>query len=579
MLRRTTLGAVALGGTLLALAAPTRAQDNNRLDTAHRAYATYELLRGGRPLSEELFRLGWPTSGEWQRLTHEMAADPGAWLVQSTLGSGAGLRLSASEYEWSRADRAKRGGENVQGPAALLRRQIQAYRTIAGAPGSLVLPGGWDPTFIPVWRADAQLGSTWHPDNVGTWTWRDSGQAVHTLEGLGFTLLSEVEYARQQLLHEREEDLGGRRAKYIGRNGRDGFFALVALHSALAKVAELRSLMFDLKNLTITSTSEPLKLDELRYFCAHKWNSAVGANGRIVHTVVDGVDNQRSHLSGQAAVLMGLSNLALLCDPSLKGPVSELWKERTIEGTKVPMFEKDTYLKVVELAVCVFRSMRTQHVDVRAGRAVSVSGGRTITAADLGLYLTAIEAFMEIVPPTGPAGGDKSPLYKDLQDEQRKGRTLLTTLAEQIRSWDDPQDPGLYDYYDVASNEQGTRSRSLASQAFCVRGLMAVHRALSRQTPRSMYVLSAEKLMRYLEQDRWVQQVGAYLEPKKGQNRSASLQAAAALLGALREMAVQAGDGRALMRYRQCLEGMQERGLYRPAADRAPPTLASEITD
>lgn len=569
--------AVALAAAL-GVASPALAQESNRLDTADRAYATYELLRGGRPLSEELFRLGWPTGRDWQQLTVETSGEAGAWLVQSLLGSGAGLRLSASGYERARAEQAKRAGENVQGPAALLRRELQAYRVIAGAPPGLTLPGGWDPTFLPMWRADSTLTSAWNPDNVGSWTWRGDPQPHYSLDALGFTLLSEVEYASQQLGHEREENLGGRGTRYLGWTGRDGFFALVALHSALAKVAELKNLMFDLKSTTITSTSAPLELDELRYFCAYRWDSAVGADGRIVHTALSGVDDQRSHLNGQAAVLLGLCRLALLCDPSHKGPLADLWKERMVEGTKVPMFEKETFASVVELAVSVFRSMRTQHVDVRAGRAVSVSGGRTIAAADLGLYLMAIDAFMQLsCPDKGPQA--QLPAFKELPEEQRKGRTLLTTLAEQIRSWDDPKEPGVCDVYDVKSNEHATRTRSLASQAFCVRGLIAVHSALSRLNVRSTYPVAAEKLMRFLEQDRWVSQAGTYLEPKKGNSRSASLLGSAALLGALRSMAIRAEDGRALMRYRQCLDSLQAHGLYKAPGERTPPTLASEISE
>ena len=549
-----------------------------RLDAGDRAYASWELLRGGQPFQEELFRLGWPTSKAWQRLTLELAGEPGSRMVQATLASGAGMRLSASEYERSRAERLSRAGEAVQGPAALLRREILAYRSIAGLPAEVNIPGGFDPTFLPAWRAEAKTTRPWAEDDLGSWAWVEPQAPTYRLDTLGFTLLAEVEYARQQLSYERTEDLAGRKTKYLGRTGRDGFFGLLALHSAVAKALELKSLVFDLKTLGITSTSEPLKLDELRFFFGAGWTSTVGADGRISHVSLQGSDWERSYLRGQAAVLLGLCNLAALCDPTAPAPLPDLFKPRQLAGQNVPMFEKETFATVVELAIYTFRSLRTLHVDVRDGRAISVSGGRTITAADLGLYLCAIEAFRNVTPPTGPAvQGPQASLWKDLQDEQGKGRTLLNALSEQVRSWDDQRDPGVYDVYDVKSNQRATRTRSLASQAMCVRGLMAAHRGLARGAPRSPYSVTAERLLRYLERDRWVAATGAYLEPKSGAGaRSTSLLGAAAVLGALRETAL-AGDGRALLRYQQCLEGLSQRGLYAPPADRAPPSLAGEL--
>lgn len=563
------------------LSVPVRAAEE-RVEVGARYYATWELLRGGHPLPPELFRLGWPTSADWQRLSLDLAAEPGGRLVQAGLASGAGLRLSSSEYMRSRFEKLKRGGSTLQGPLALLRGELQAFRDMAGAPSQLFIPGGFDPVCIPAWKAVPTLQKPWNELDLSTWEWVPVQNPEYRLEALGFAMLAEAEYARQQLTHERTENLAGKQTKYIGRSGLDGFFALLALHSALAKANELRSLILDLKPLTmiVPPPANVLELNELQCFFGPGWTTAVGTDARAAHSVLQGTEMQRSHLRGQAAVLLGLSHLAALCDPS-STPGS--FHQKLSGLAPAPILDKSTLVELVKLAVFTFRSMRTLHFDVREARALSISDGRTIAAADLGLYLTAIEAFMDLVkPPSGSTAQSQlgQQPWKELIDEQKKGRTLLSALAAQLSSWDDAKDPGLFDVYDVKNNLGQGKSRSLEAQAMCVRGLVATHKVLAKGSARSQYSATAERLMRFLERDRWLGPAGTYLEPKVGNApRQAKLLGAASILGALRELAIHTQDGRALMRYQQCLVSLHARGLYRPPGDKSPPSLAVEVNE
>lgn len=575
------------GGWLLlsvVLALPARGAEEP-IEAGDRYYATWELLRGGHPLMPDLFRLGWPTSTEWQRLTGELSAEPGSRLVQAGLASRAGIPLSSSEYARGRFEKLKRAGSTLQGPLALVRGELQAFRDMAGAPPQLSIPGGFDPTFLPVWKSEAALVRAWNELDLSTYEWVPAQGQEYRLEGLGFALLAEAEFARQQLTFEREVLLGGKPTKYLGRSGEEGFFGLVALHSAIAKAMELRSLMIDAKPLAITTlgpADDILKLNELQFFLAPGWTTQIGANGQATHTILNKGDLQRSHLRAQAAVLLGLAQLVALCDPAI---TPGAFHQKLAGVQPAPILDKSLHLELVKLAVFTFRSTRTLHVDVRAGRALSIAGGRTITAGDLGLYLAAIEAFMDHVRlpsgPTAQATIAASPVWRELDEELKRGRTLLSTLAGQIASWDDPKDPGITDRYDVQSNERVGKPRSLETQALCVRGLIAAHKVLApKGTSRSQYSATAERLMRFLERERWHAAARTYLEPKVGNaERHAKLLGAASILGALRELAVHTQDGRALMRYQQCLESLHARGLYRRPGDKVPPSLAVEVDE
>ncbi|MCO5172497.1 MAG: hypothetical protein M9894_39875 [Planctomycetes bacterium] len=562
-----------LVATLLGGGAQARGQDL-RFEAAEQLYALSEVLEGGG-LWSQLFRNGWPTDATHRRLTQELCGQGADALMAAYLGSGAGLPLSASAHQEARAQRQRTAGAT---PHALLRQELAAYKQLSGATFSV--PQAFDPVAVPLHRARAELARPFDAGDLGTLRWKETPSPRHSLEALGFALLCEARYARLQLAHRRDGPTG--KGKLWGATPEGGFFGLVAAHCAVAKLHELRRLIVDVRSEDFSPRDSLAGLEEFRYFLPSGWTAAPGRTGGVQPALLPGDERLKSHLQGLAAVLLGACELLALADPEGPKELQALFGDRAPDGLSVTLMEKDVHDQALELALFAFRSMRAFHVNVVQGRATSLGGpttrGSTITPGDLGLFLMSLEAFRQRVRLAG-RGADKHPRHADVQEEQRKADTLLRSLASaSLREWD-ADEPGFYDLYSIAANSRQAQTKSLASQALAVRGLLATHRHVAPGGEASPFLAAAERTLRWVDRERWEAPARAFVE-RGGDGAAASKVSslgAAATLGALRDMALTTKDGRYLTRYMQYLETLADRGLFRRAADRAAAGLAAEV--
>lgn len=556
-------------------ARPTRAQAQDlRFEAGEHLYALSELLAGGEPLYLELFKNGWPTDQQYRRLTRELDTQA---LVASYLGSGAGLPLSATSYVDGRAQRAKQPGLTA---AVLLRQELNTYKQLTGA--TFTIPQQFDPVAVPYHRSRAELQQAFKPQDLGTLRWKATPSPRHSLDALGFALLVEARYARAQLTRRHEAQVDGKPVQQWGSTPEGGFFGFVALHCAVAKLHELRRLVVD-ANAQEFSAKASLglpPLDEFRYFLPTGWTTSPRAGGPD-HALLPGDDRLKSHLFGLSAVLLGACEVLTLTDGDT-GPreLQGLFSDRPLPGTTTLPFEKDTADVALDVALFAFKSLRSMHVNVTQARATSLGGlnvrGTTITPTDLGVFLLALQAFRAEVQLTY-RGADRHPRYAEIQEEQRKADTLLRSLANaSLLAWD-ADEPGMYDLYTIANNSRQAQTKSLASQALAVRGLLATHRHVAAAGDSSPLLTAAERTLRWLDRERWDQTSQAYVERAGDNTTKAPAMAAVALLGALRDMALTTGDGRYLTRYMQYLDSLAGRGLIRSTADRAASGLAPEV--
>jgi hypothetical protein len=184
-----------------------------------------------------------------------------------------------------------------------------------------------------------------------------------------------------------------------------------------------------------------------------------------------------------------------------------------------------------------------------------------------------LRAFLTKVK-VGPKVRGMQELSSQLKLEHDRARTLVSSLSGMIRTWQQDQ-PGFYDVYSVRTSGRQSKTKSLASQAFAIRGLLATHRAL-KADPDSPHLAAAKAAVQWLDAKRWDPKAKAYVE-KGSKGNKAPLFGAVAVLAALREMALETGDGRYLARYQQYFESLRARGFIREAASRIAPGLRAEV--
>jgi hypothetical protein len=556
-----------------ALVAPADAQDT-RFDSADGLYAAYELSQGGRPLYAKLFANGWPTDDEYVALTQRIGAETSDLLVSVYLASKAGLPLRVSDFQLARTQAQEKAGRKPGTPADVLSKDLRLYRALSGYHPSV---RGLQPIFLPVRRAKANLVRAWNKEDLESWGWKKPDDQIYTLKGLGFALLAESAFVREQLSVKRVEEQQGRKVKLLGRSPRDGFMALVALHSASAKIHALgHQLLLDFGERRLIGKSSLLGVDPKAVAFPQAWSAEGDGTAALTLAKVD--DHLKSRLGAQAAVLLGVCELASLCGPDASADLKALFAKRTIEKQTVTLFPRKLATDTVKVALFAFRSMAKLHVSVRGrGRASSVADrydrGGTITPVDLGLYLMSLEAFLSKVRFSAkPVRSDG--LDKQLAAEHKRALTLISSLSGVIRTWQQDQ-PGFYDSYSVESSSRQKKTKSLASQGFAIRGLLATHRALGGDAE-SPHLKAAKKAVQWLDSELWDSKAQAYLESGPKGGRRAPLFGSAAVLGALREMALETQDGRYLVRYKQFLESLERNGMIREATGSIAPGLAPE---
>lgn len=571
-------GNVALMGVLV-LAAPALAQDKADFDAAEGLYALKELHEGGRPLYRQLFHKGWPTDKKHLDMTVGFAAAKAELLTRCYLAAGAGVGQTVpySDYQFGRLDWRAKKGQRFTNTASLLNEELRVFRHLS-ATRLRTSTHGLRPPYLPFARSKPVLADSWDPETFTSWRWA-SGKGTHSLEALGLAMVLEATYAREQLSETRKEEQKGKQVDLYGQTALDGFFALTGLHAAAAQVWALRNtLSFDYRAGKIRRSAELSILDKRRFFYPTAWTTDT-SEGRAIHApaaVGTGDTKFDSSLRAQAAILWGVSELAGLTSHTANKELQTLFKQRIVRGQQWWLFDYRFQKQLIEVALFTAESIRTLHLRLEGkGRAASSASpkgrGRYITPEDQGMLVLALEAFVNRIELSDRARESKE-LKKALEEEQRKAKRVVADLARTFRTWQANQ-VGYFDRYQADSDDRASKSKSLLSQAFAVRGLVAAHRALKPN--RDTFLRAARRALNWLDTNRWDSTLQAYVEKSK---KGVDLKSAMAILGALREMALATGDGRYLLRYEQYLTSLRAGGLYREPGGSTPPGLNRVIT-
>ena len=183
------------------------------------------------------------------------------------------------------------------------------------------------------------------------------------------------------------------------------------------------------------------------------------------------------------------------------------------------------------------------------------------------MFMRALAAFAQI--PQESRGRNRD-LGAKLTEEQDKARKLGTALVKNLVQWARRDVDGVFDKYDIGTNSRANSNRSLAGQACAIRGLIAG--AGLGDFPEALQ--AARELTSSLDGRYWDRGARAYVS--RG-GKGAPIHEVAAVLGALRELALATGDGRYLYRYREYLAQLNEAGWYEAGTSSAPAGLRAEL--
>lgn len=563
--RRWSARCLLTGLLAFALSGPALAQD---YEASEAILAAGQLVEGGNPLWDKLFATGWPTDARHKRLCQELSARAGEDLIVGMLASKHGQTVTNSDYMLARRELRKKSGDTFETNAELLGDDLRVFRHLSGYKGST---NSLEPLLFPFEQGERRLSRNYSERDPRSWAWRD-GKGKHSLEALGFALLAEARFARDQLRDKRVEVQSGKEVEYWGRSAEGGMFALLGLEAAAAQTWELRTqLIMDGRSGEIGPKPGLARLSARRYCFPQAWTSAKEGN-ILKHTLADSDGGKdQSRLRSQAAVLLGASALArIVC---AEDDLAKLFESQSIRNQRIYLFHPDMREALLEVVTFAAESIRTLHIKV-AGNArahtLAKPGGSpssTITAGDLGLYLVAIEEFVKIPSPAERA----SPSEARLQSEQAKARTLSNALGTFVAGWINERDPGVYDRYSAEEGSRAAKTRSLASQGMVVRGLVASHRVGGK--PNSPQLDAARTAVKNLDEVFWNRDANAYVG--LGAKR-AKLGGVGAVLWGLREMGLETRDGRYLARYAQFLERLHASGWYQAPGGSQPAGLLQE---
>jgi hypothetical protein len=529
-------------------------------------YAASELGLGGRPLYLKLFPSGWPTTREYRRMALEEGEAGFNDGIGAYLGSGLGVPVGVSTLARDRfAKRQKEDGGRA--PVTLDAAQTDRFeqmRAVSGLAGPV--PQSFAPPCLPFRRGTPSFKDKFDETKPWTWTWEPKGTDQQiTLDGIGFAIYAEALYAEQQLSSDRSVVVGGSSQTLTGRTDVDGFLALVGLDCAVCGAAELRQKLCleDLGNNSLSLATFPKEYStegpkaHSTYY-PHSFTPTIG-KGTVSYAVGAG-PGSKSRLYDQAALLLGVSELAKASTPKSTGPGRFFSQDR-----KSGFFDPDTTNQVTELAIFVLESLKTLHFHPPSQKYASFAdrdGAKdTIRAEDAGLLLVALECFLGI-------NDSKNNKLLAAQKDAAHITLIVSNFMIGVQSTSKPPNTGFCDVYNVGESaaefKNGDEKRSLAGQGLMIRGLLAAKRAfdlpiLRAQSHRDA-LQAAQRAAQWIEDKNWDRERRAYLEiPGMGQKLTS--RDAFAVLGALRDLALETGDVRYLTRYKLYLSYLRQRSL------------------
>lgn len=557
---RLALSFAAVYTLILTSGAPVHAQDE--VDPQALLQATYELHEGGRPLRRALFAQAWPTTAPYRLMT-DRAGEQAEALLSSYLAGSLGPSLASSQWALQRKELRNKEGDSFDDTRALLGSELLLLRYLTDLRADT---DGLQPTLYPLEKAKRAYARSRSEQRLGTWGWR-AGSGKATLGGLGAALLVEARFGVEQLRLTREVQQAGKSVTLRGAEPESGFFGLLALQAAGAKAIELqRRLVYDSRKGEILRQTQVYNLDPRRFYFPNAWTAA--QDGEVL---AYSAPDDRSSLGAQSTLLLAVSTLARELG-SEEPLIKEALRPLQFRGQKIYLVDPEAQEAAIDVAVFTFRAILTLHVSLASGAGVasdasSQDRGSTVTPADLALFVQALEAFARI--PQESRGRNRE-LGTKLSEEQDKARKLGGALVKNLVQWVRRDREGVFDKYDIDTNSRASSERSLAGQAYAIQGLIAGHGL--GDFPDALQ--AARELTATLDAKYWNPSVRAYVTPGR---KGILATEAAAVLGALRRVALATGDGRYLYRYREYLAQLNQAGWFEPGSNSAPPALSAEI--
>ena len=558
--------ALALGGALGAFVEQTAKAEGQespvasaKFESSPALYAAGELGHGGLPLYQALFPSGWPTTRDYRKLTLEAGSGAFADNVGAILGSGLGVPLSVSDGERSRLKDLQAGSAQAPGTvSAMLKARFEAFKALSDLKAPI--DDKFMPVFLPFRRGEPVV-SAFDESRPSTWTWSSkSTEATVTLDSVGLAIYANTLLAEQQLGIDRKVDLGQGPSTFVGRSDVEGFVAFCALNCAVDAMNELRTkLCINMKSPEHPQL-EPYPKDyrteseyNRRFFFPHLVTPKVQP-ASVQYEPGASEEAKKSLLWDQAALLLGVCELAHASD--MKTGAGRFFSN----DAKTGFFDPNTTNSATELAVFIYQSMVALNCNSK-GQASSVADiqdfGKVLYTQDAGLLLLALESFLQL--------NAKSTTVAALQTRARGLTERVSKFLVTVQKTS-PVSPGYCDAFNLESETKTNSNASLAAQGLAIRGLIAARRAFAlpgwTAGTRPDVLNAAQRTVEYLEKSRWDAERRAYLDSPgaRGAQKLSGFDAIA-LLGGLRDLALDQKDVRYLLRYKSYMTTLRANGF------------------
>lgn len=554
------------------------AEPKKRIDIAAAGRAAVDLGRCGRPFFQRFFRWGWPTTKAVRRDLILDAQGASTDTIIAIMSSGFGLPLGESTHVAESLSLA-RGKERQpwRRSSELLAAKHAAFAELAGYQGDIDV----EPVLFEFSTGEPDFRRSYQADKLSTQTWSQTGANTSrlSLDAIAASLHAQARFARVQLLEDSRLD---RRDVQPGHSPEDGFFALVALHNALAKVRELRERCVAASNGTIGTFQklDQYEITQPRRWLPHRFN--VKLSGRRSAFEADKAkESFESQLYDQVELLQGLCELMAVTslgdaqlnpardDPRAEG-VAKLFQPYSFNGRRGTLFSKDSFREVAEVAIFVVFNLQRLHFDVtlktfrgRSSKNPESEPVQALSMADAGLTLLGLEAFCRRCDEAVKRSKKKDAFINRLL----RARGYAATMARFLARWIGERcKSGFYDRYNISSRSALGSRRSAISFGYIIRGLLALQRFGDkdiRASERQEALGLAARLAQSAEGLLFDPETRLYIGRGKSSGKSLKIEVAGqvAMIGALRDLAVNTRDLRYVIRLRGILEALKRAGF------------------
>lgn len=587
---RPWLIAEALVVALLLLACPAGAApdkaDEASYNFATGSYGSVVLGDAGGTFFRTFFRRGWPTTRAMRTLTLEDSGGTAKDTLQAQMFSGLGVPLFEGKYlEAVRGKGLKKGGKAWQKNSDVIDSKFIEFAAIAG----LAKAPSFRPVLFEFEVGKPRYTKPYVADDPGSQIWTTTGvdRKQISMESVCMALWAQAAYARRQLLESSHKADDGK-SERLGSNPEDCYYALVGLLCAIAKVHELKfSCVTEGRTLDEYPDMVRYGLRETKRWIPHRIHYEGSGNKK--YKANTGKNAINSQLRDQSALLLGCAELlqVLAYSQNLKSEnpnaqeLGKLFSSQKYAGFSDVAIDPDAFLMVLEVANFTVANMQRLHFDPddkmmrsRSSKNPDLEkGGQTLVAADAGLALMALQAYLKSLVVVDQAiDSMKSKDMVSVKTGMLSNKSYATTMVKLISVWLTSRadgDVGLYDRYNISTRQNLTRDQSAETLGMVVSALLDSETLPKGTLPEDKVAaarIAAEKFMKQAEIKLWNPSRRLYIGRalKKSPTEKAPLKVKLigqlAMADALRKLADGRGDVRYLIRLGELVSSLKEKG-------------------